>query len=293
MFGYVFPYKDELKVREYNMFKGYYCGLCKTIGSEFNQFIRMGLNYDITFLSILLSSIQKERPKIVSQGCIINPIKKKPVVLYNESMLYSAHMGNILTYFKLLDDWRDEKSIKSLIFMLPYRLSIKKSLYLYNDKYKEVKRCINELSKLEKLNCDIIDKSADTFGKLMEVLADPPYITDESTKRILKWLGYNLGRWIYILDAFNDMELDINKKNYNPILLQYKYAGEEIELFKDRVKEDILFSLTFTLENMGKSFELLDINYNKGILENILYLGTRKKMEKILGIGGCNIGKSI
>jgi len=283
LFGYITPYKQELKVREYDLFKGYYCGLCKTLGKEFNQATRFGLNYDLTFLAILLSSLDEDRDTIKSEVCIANPFRKKPVIQTNKHIKYTACISSMLIYFKLLDDWKDEKSLLALVAMIGYILPLRKSKRLYKDKYESIKKQLAKLNELEKNKCDRIDESADAFAKLMEDIAISPFITDENTTRILKWIGYNMGRWIYILDGFNDIERDIKNKNYNPILLQYKYTDkEEINDFIDRIKEPIEFTLTYTLDNIGKSFELLNIKYNRGILDNIVYMGTRFKMEQII-----------
>lgn len=295
MFGYVTPYKSELKIREYNMFRAYYCGLCKTMGNEYNQLVRMGLNYDLSFLSILLSSLEKDQDKVNIEKCIAHPINKRMVIDQNKSLEYTSSISIILIYFKLLDDWNDDKSIKSLIANIPFNIAIKKAKRENLDKFNYIKENLAKLSKLEADNCGEIDEVADVFGKLMEQVASPEFIIDEETRRILKFLGYNLGRWIYILDAFDDMVEDIKNKSYNPLLLQYKYSqGEDIELFIDNVRKSIEFSLTFTLENISKSFELLNILHNREILENIIYLGMRSKMEKVLSKkGGRNFEKSI
>lgn len=288
MFGYITPYKDELKVREYNTFKAYYCGLCKTLGSEFNQAVRLGLNYDFTFLGLLLSSLDEKKDKIKYEGCIANPFKKKPIVVKNKYLSYSAYISVILIYYKLLDDWKDERDLLSLMGMIPFIFPKNKAKYVFKDKYLAVKNNLDKLTKLEKEKCDIIDESADAFGKLMEEIAVPPFISDDKTIRVLRWLGYNLGRFIYVLDAFNDIEKDIKDENYNPILLQYEYSSQEgLENFLNRVREPIEFTLTFTLDNLAKSFELLDIKYNRSIIENIVYMGTRQKMVKILKKRSC------
>lgn len=282
LFGYITPYKGELKVKEYDMFKAYYCGLCKSLGKEFNQLTRLGLNYDLNFLALLLSSLMDNKDNVAFEGCIANPFKKKRIIESNECLKYTSHISIMLVYFKLLDDWKDERDVKSLLATIPYIFPIRKAKKSLIDKYNSIKIQLDRLGELEKNNCNVIDESADAFGKLMEEIALAPFITDENTKRILKWLGYNLGRWIYILDAFNDIEEDIKNKNYNPILLQYDYkTTEKVNAFYNRISKDVEFTLTFTLENIAKSFELLNIKYNRGVLDNIIYMGARHKMEEI------------
>lgn len=295
MFGYVIPYKSELKIREYNLFRAYYCGLCKTMGREYNQLVRMGLNYDISFLSLLLASLEKDKDKIRVENCIAHPIAKRMVVEENQSLKYTSSISIMLIYFKLLDDWKDDKSIKSLFLNIPFFRAIRKAKKDYSEKFKVIEEKLRQLNDLEDSNCKEVDEVADKFAKLMEEIAAPRYLKDEETIRILKFLGYNLGRWIYILDAFDDIEEDIKKKEYNVLTLQYDYQkGEDIESFIEKVRSKIEPSLTFTLENISKSFELLDIVHNKEIIENIIYLGMRDRMEKIFDKkGGDKIEKSI
>lgn len=282
MFGYVTPYKSELKIREYNLFRAYYCGLCKTMGSEYNQLVRMGLNYDLSFLSLVLSSLEEDKDKVNIEKCIAHPITRRMVVEENRSLKYTSSISIMLIYFKLLDDWKDDKSIKSLFLNIPFSRAIKKAKNDYSIKFKVIKEKLDELNDLENSNCKEVDQVADKFAKLMEEIAVPEYLEDEEAIRILKFLGYNLGRWIYILDAFDDIEEDIEKNEYNVLLLQYNYKkSEDIEVFIENVKSNIEPSLTFTLENISKSFELLDIMYNRGIIENIIYLGMRDRMERI------------
>jgi len=279
----VIPYKSEMKMREYDVFKSYYCGLCKALGKEFNQAVRLGLNYDLTFLALLLSSLNEDKDTVRREGCIANPFKKKMIINENEGLTYSSHISIILSYFKLSDDWQDERAISSILASPIYLFPIRKAKRLYKDKYYHISELLKELSKLEKLNCNKMDESADVFGKLMEEVASAPFISDQTTIRVLKWLGYNLGRWIYLLDAFNDMEEDIKNKNYNPIITQYQYKeNEDIKDFIKRVREPLEFSLTYTLDNIAKSYELLNIKHNKEILDNIIYMGARHKMEQVL-----------
>ncbi len=283
MFGYIKPHKNELKVGEYDLFKSYYCGLCKELGKEFNHFVRLGLNYDLTFLALLLSSINSKAKTIYPEACLANPFKKRPIIKKSHAINYSANISIILAYSKLLDDWKDDKSIPAIILSTVYLLPLRKVKKTYGDKYKQIKIYLKQLNVLENNKCDIIDEVADIFGKIMELVFTPSFLEDNEEKRIMAWLGYNIGRWIYIIDAFDDIEEDIKKNNYNPLLLQYKYnKGQKVNDFKDNIKDEIEISLTFTLDNIAKSFELLNIKHNKPILENIIYMGMQSEMEKIL-----------
>ncbi|WP_245674460.1 DUF5685 family protein [Andreesenia angusta] len=287
LFGYITPYKPELKMREYDVFRGYYCGLCKSMGRNYSQLSRLGLNYDLAFLGIVLSSLEEEPDRFAREGCISNPLKKKPVALENRALEYTADLSMALIHHKLRDDWRDEKSFKSLFADIPFALAFRKSAFKHPEKHRAIAESLERLSALESESCKVVDEAADTFGKLMEAIATPEYIEDEGVKRALGFMGYNLGRWIYILDAFEDMENDLKENSYNPLLLQYEYSEDEtLEEFKSRIVERVEFSLTFTLDNVSKSLEVLELYRNREIVENIVYMGMRFKMERILGKKG-------
>jgi hypothetical protein len=295
LFGYIIPFKEELKVREYNVFKSYYCGLCKTIKREYGYPARMGLNYDLTFLSLLLSSLDENQSKVVPEVCIANPLKKRPVVCKDKYLSYSAGMNVMLVYFKLIDDLKDQHSISALVGLLLYFFPYKKAGRIYKKKHDSIKERLDELAKLEKRGCNVIDEAADTFANLMaDIFECKEVISNDRTSRVLRWLGYNVGRWIYIFDAFHDIDKDIRQKNYNPLLSQYRYYNKETsEAFVLRVKGQVEDTLTFTLDNVAKSFELLDIKHNRSILENIVYMGTRDKMDQIFKKGVTNDEKSV
>ena len=294
MFGYVVPYKDELKIREYNIFRAYYCSLCKALSKEFYGFSRMGLNYDFTFLALLLSALDTNLDAVNAEVCIANPLQKKKVIVPNKYIEYSAGMNVILTYFKLKDNWQDKRSVLALLGMGIYLLPVKKARKMYDKQYQAIQKNLGELNALEKKECPVIDESADTFAKLMQTIFSPLDIAEDKVGRILGWMGYNLGRWIYILDAVEDIEKDIKQNQYNPVLLQYKYQCDETPMqFKQRILLKVEMGLTFTLDAVAKSYELLNICHHKSILDNIIYMGTRHRMEQIINKGVNNNAKSI
>lgn len=295
MFGYILPEKPELKVREYELFRAYYCGVCKSIGKRFGQLPRLTLNYDSTFLAVLLSCLSDKKLDAARENCIAHPVSKRMVIKNNEIIDYASDINVVLAYFKMQDDWQDEKSALSKAGMMLLRSAFKKIRKRYESKCSIIQQRLKELSALEKQKCGSIDMAAEPFAKLMEeITVYEPLCQDERTEKVLRWMGYNIGRWIYILDAFDDLEKDIKKKNYNPFIYQYHYNNEDFSQFRDKIKQDVEFNLTYSLSQIAKGFELLDKKSDAAIAENIIYMGMLRKTEHILKAGSCQrVEKSI
>lgn len=285
MFGYVTIYKDELKIKDYNTFRAYYCGLCKAMGKQASQVSRLGLSYDITFLAVLLSSVQPEEPVFVPGRCMLHPAEKKPIA-ENAWIDYAACMGVLLSYLKLEDDWQDERSIKALLGMLFLKPGVRRIKKQYGDVYEQIRSLLKRLSGLEKQNISNHDEVADCFAKILELLFAPRCIENEETKRILSWMGYNTGRWIYLVDAFADLEKDHKKQSYNPFLADYDGIGEDLKEYQQQLAKRLEAGLTYTLDNIASSYELLPVSHHDAILRNILYLSLKSQQDRILHIQG-------
>lgn len=283
MFGYVSVFKDELKVREYNIYRSYYCGLCKALGRHFSQTVRMGLNYDFAFLALVIGAMEESNEGFRQERCIAHPLTKRPVSHDDPALRYAAYMSIMVTYFKLIDDYNDLKSLKSIIALLFYKRQLKKCRKQYEKEYVLIENQLKELSRLEKAGCADIDLSADCFAKILECLFTPGYLNlEENDRRALGVFGYQLGRFIYIIDAYQDAADDIKHKNYNPILLKEYQAGEDISAFYQRIKDKYSFTLTLTLDAVAKSFELVRFRRYRPILENVVYMGMRGVLDRVL-----------
>ncbi len=295
MFGYILPEKPELKVREYELFRAYYCGVCKSIGNRYGQLWRMTLNYDSAFLALLLSSISKKEYDLKTERCIAHPIKKRLAVRNSHIVDYASDMNILLVYYKMKDDWKDDRSPISGTGMLLLKDAFERIRKKYPEKCISIEKCLSQLSELEKNRCDCLDQAAEPFARLMENITTWDYLyDDEKTGRILRWIGYNIGRWIYIIDAYDDLEKDIRKKAYNPLVLHYKYDGGNVSEFRESIRNEVEFTLTYSLSEIAKAYELLDKKNDTGIVENIIYMGMLRKTENILNLGRCKkIEKSV
>lgn len=273
MFGYVRINKMDLTFREFDYYKGYYCGLCKYLKENHGEVSRLSLNYDITFLIVILTALYKLDSDITYERCIANPLKKKMRIV-NEITEYAASMNILLSYYKLEDNLYDDNGIKDKLAYELYKGKLKKAYEKYPQKAEYIKQQLGNLRELEKQESKSIDKVSNTFGNLMgEIFV---YKKDEYEQN-LRNIGFNLGKYIYILDAYEDLEEDNKKGRYNPFI---DYIAKKEEL-KNKVDRLISMSLGMATKNI----EQLNLEFNKSIIDNIIYSGVYLRYKSILEKG--------
>ena len=256
MFGYVVVNKPELKFKEFDIYKGYYCGLCRSLRERHGITGQLTLTYDMTFLALLLSSLYEPEVMDEMRRCLIHPIGKHRMIRTKYTD-YVADMNVLLSYYKALDDWKDDHNILKLAFSK----MIKSKNYDYKEKADAIASLLTELGTREKENETNIDIMAGIFGKIMALLFVPE---KDHWSASLERMGFFLGKFIYILDAYDDLDNDIKKNHYNPL----KSICNE-DNFDDRIKS----MLTMMMAECSREFEILPIVENADILRNILYAG--------------------
>lgn len=270
MFGYVNVLKDELKVKEYNDYRAYYCGLCHELGKKHNQLSRFSLNYDMTALAILLDAVGDKECEFCMKGCV-KRVGRRKTACSNENLSFAADMNVLLAYYKLLDDIKDNHSVKALFAITVFLRKAKKVKKKYPDVANEVSLRLKRLSFLEESGCDCVDKAAFEFAKITECIfaKKVPLLGD---------VGFSLGRLVYIMDAYDDMDKDLKSKSYNPANIQFGYSGKTDDALVKAISDSLYYSLADTAEKYGA----LDIKKNREILNNIMYLGLRSKADRII-----------
>ena len=267
MFGYVTAYKPELKMKDFYKYKAYYCGLCKVLREKHGFLGQLTLTYDMTFLVILLHSLYESDMNFEEHRCVVHPAKKQKM-LYNEITEYAADMNIVLTYFHFVDDWKDEKSKAGLVGVRAFRKTYLEIEKKYPKKCRIIRSCLKKLKACEEQKEENIDITARYFGELMAELLT--YRQDVWTKT-LRRMGFYLGKFIYILDAYDDVEQDLESGSYNALISLY---GEPD--FDERCKE----MMTYVLAECTSQFERLPCIEDADILRNILYVGVWEKYDK-------------
>lgn len=259
MFGYVNVNKSDLKVSELEDYGAFYCGLCKALKNGFGGKGRLCVNYDMTFLSILLADLYDCPLTNEDQRCMVHPGKRKTIShKYQE---YCADMTMYLSYLKCMDDWVDDRKVSRLAYAKAVKKDVKEIYKKYPAKCKAIKGFIKELSQLEKEDCDSIDQVATVFGRLMSEVF---YVVDDNFSNILRNLGFYMGKFVYVLDTYLDYDSDKKRGNYNPL-----HHLENNEDLRGQVEA----MLTDLIALAARNYELLPLDQYVPILSNIIYSG--------------------
>lgn len=271
MFGYVTIDKPELKVKEFYRYKSYYCGLCRTLKEEYGFRGRMTLSYDMAFLVLFLTSLYETPTKELQSHCPLHPVKKIPM-LQNEISEYGAKMNILLVYFKCEDDWKDDKSLKGIAGMHLFRKKAKELCKAYKRQAQVIQKQLKVLAVYEEKQEETLDLAAGAFGKLMAELF---VYKEDMWEQELRNFGFYLGKFIYIMDAYDDLEEDLKTGSYNPLKAVKKNSKDDND-YENTVQQ----ILVMMMAEATAAFEKLPLLWDSEILRNILYSGVWAKYNK-------------
>ncbi len=283
MFGYVRPKISELKVKEYELYKSIYCGLCKCMGERVCRASEMTLSYDMVFLALIRIALENDAVSASKRRCAVHPIKKVTLLDACGSLEYSARAGALLAYYNILDNVRDKSGIGKAgsVALLPYAKRLKKKAELC-ELEGAIKSRLKALCELEEKETGTLDEAADIFGGLLgDVFSFG--IKDEAGYRIAYEIGSHTGRWIYMIDAIDDYEEDVKTHSYNPIIYSGE-CGKAAEKLSAEQKQSLRCALMLELERLCMAVELIDFNDDgiKNIIYNIVYAGMTERSDNVL-----------
>lgn len=259
MVGYLIASASSLTEEERIRYKATYCGLCRTLKDRHGQISRLTLNYDMTFLILLLQSLYEPEEKSGVETCIAHPREKREW-WRSEISDYAADMNVALAYLNRLDDWRDDGSVLALAESGILKKAYQETAEKYPRQCAAMEQSIMELSYLEKNGIEDPDAAAATFGHL---LGSVFVWRDDRWQEPLYRLGDSLGRFIYLLDAAVDLEKDAYKDSYNPFRKYYGLDNEE--RFRDILK--------IFLADAVIQFDFLPLVKDVDLMKNILCSG--------------------
>lgn len=260
MFGYVMINKPELKIKEFDSYRSYYCGLCEALKKRHGMLGRSMLTYDMTFLVMLLSDLYEVPDDQRCCRCMMHPVAKH-CERYNSISEYAADMTILLSYHKCVDDWNDEKRLSRWFLAKLLRPKVKRVSELYPETAAFVEKKLNQLTLLEQAKDTPIDRVAKVFGEIMGQIFS---YRNDFWKEDLYNVGLYLGKFIYLLDAYEDIEKDLKTGDYNPFCQIYKEPDFE---------ERVLQLMMLMMGECTDAFERLPLVEHAEILRNILYSG--------------------
>ncbi|MBP1737343.1 MAG: hypothetical protein H6Q60_1224 [Oscillospiraceae bacterium] len=266
MFGYVRPMKSELKLREFDAYQAVYCGLCHTMAKRYGFLARFMLNYDFTFLAMVLTP-STDQPRTCKRRCPAHPFKKRSVCLCDDGFEVSADESLILAYCKLKDDVADKSFFRGFparIITIVLRRAYRRAVANRPEFDATVRECLELLQVLERSNSASIDRTADTFARILSAAA--PVSGIETKDRALGQLLYHIGRWIYLIDAWDDLAEDARTGSYNPVSVRFDGRPEEH-------RDSMRVTLKHSLNLAASAYHLVDFGCWSDILGNILFLG--------------------
>ncbi len=281
MFGYIRTVPTELRLREYECYRAYYCGLCRAMGKCTGNCSKLTLSYDFVFLAVVRAWLTGEKPETKRIRCIVHPFSKKTAVVNSEQLTYCADASVLLSYGKCADDLSDEKGFR--------RLRAKTVKMLLRSGYKKAQKRHPELDKIIRENLEKLtayekkadrhsaDEPAEIFGEIMRAVFSEGL--PDKAKRLAGEFGHKIGKWIYLADACDDYKEDLKRHRFNPFRDLY---GDELTKENREAIELSMTEILCSVEPVYLLFDLPPTPELKEIVSNILYLGLPKTEKQVL-----------
>lgn len=270
MFGYIIVNQQEMRFREFDLYRSYYCGFCRELKRMYGMRGQLTLSYDLTFLILLLTSLYEEQTETMTGACTCaaHPFGKHPTRI-NRFSAYAADLNVLLFYYKCEDDWQDEHKLSRRAFGSALKRKAQAAARKYPKKAEVVRSRLEAIHACEQAGSENLDEAAGLFGEILgEIFAFQPDEWEEELRRV----GFFLGKFVYLMDAYEDVEQDQRDGNYNPLLPLY-----ETEQFEEACRQ----ILTMMMADCSRAFERLPLLEHTEILRNILYSGVWCRYEQV------------
>lgn len=272
MFGYLLPEKQELKVRDFALYRAAYCGVCRAIKLNYGELARFTVSYDAAVLAVLLIGVAGGEPAAVRRRCALNMVRRKPVLEGHKALDYVAAVSVMLAWGRLEDSWADDRNLAAKPAMAGLTLANRKARRAWPAVASHIGGCLADLAKLEKAGCVEIDRTADAMGNLMSGIVTSGPRLDPAASVLLRSMGYHLGRWIYLIDALDDRAKDAKSGSYNPVLAMCG-GKSSVELAGN--------ACLYAASQAAAVFDLLEFRWGREVIENVLYSGMPRVFHKV------------
>jgi len=269
MFGYVRPAMERLSEEDQIRFSSVYCGLCRTLGDRYGISARFILNYDFAFLALLLA--KPCAPERAHRACIAHPLKGRDYYVNTEALELCADCSIILAWWQLRDGVQDHGTVQGMKYRIAataLERAYGKARTFRPDFDRSTREHLERLSQLEKAGCTSMDEAADAFAGLLQSISAE--VTDSVKARILEQIFYHLGRWIYLVDAADDLAEDFEIGNYNPLIHRFALTSGKLT---EEARAALAMSLDHSIRLISAAFELWDFGDWTAIIQSTVYEG--------------------
>ncbi len=290
MFGYIRPQKSELLVREYEQYKGVYCSLCRQLGKSYGVVSRFTLSYDCTFYALMLLALSPECPSFESGRCVVNPLKKCTYCKAGENELTAAAaLSVIMTYHKIKDDIADSHfwgKLRAYLFLPFAKHARKKAAMDFPQMDEIVSAAMVAQQAVEHGESPGIDFCAEPTAAMLqqvfELIAGVNQDKESGEVRVLRQFGYYLGRWVYLIDAADDIEKDIKSKSFNPFISKFILDESSTLEELDNVRNFANQVLNLTLSQLISALNIFDFQHFDSIINNVILKGLPEIQKELL-----------
>ena len=269
MFGYVITNAEALPKERQARFRAFYCGLCRQLRKKYGLSGAATLSFDMTFLALLLNALYEPGETLGQERCAIHPVKTHDYI-DTAPLEYVADMNVALAYHKCQDDWLDDRRLISAAEAKLLKRAYQGVSERYPGRCAAIEGWLDEIHAIEKAELQEIDPPVNATGRALGALF--VWRDDDPWAETLREIGDGLGRFIYLMDAYDDLPEDVRKGRYNP--LKHYSAREDYETM-------CRSALTMAVADATRAFELLPVVQDVDILRNILYSGVWTKYVMI------------
>jgi len=284
MFGYIRTDTPYLYIKDQTLYRAMYCGVCKGIGEVCGQCARMGLTYDVTFLSVLLHNLKGQDVRIEKSKCLTHWLISRPMAEVDEMTKQLGALNTVLAYYKYTDDIQDgdRGRGKRLWFSAGYKRAAKQ----YPKLEEIVRRNLAEQERTEKSGTDSLDRAADATANMLAEISD--LLLEDKKTPYTHNLCYAVGKWIYLIDALDDYDKDVKKGAYNPFVKAYGYPCKA-ELLRKK-KEDVEYVFHSLFYDIRENLANIKFHFNRDLSDNILLRGLPMQTRRVAfgDCEGCN-----
>lgn len=266
MLGVMTVRKEELRFREFDRYRGFYCGLCRAIGKRCGRVCRMALSFEMTFAAMLLTALYEPETAQEEHRCAFHPVHRR-LMLHNEAIDYCADLSALISYYDLRDGWEDERRVDRLAESALLKSAAERAGAALPRQRKAVEDYVRQLHEVERRNDPTLDAAANLTGNVMAELL---VMREDVYARDLRELGFYLGKFIYLCDSYEDLERDEKRGSYNPLL-----SRRDDPAFETSCEQ----MLSDMMARASQAFERLPILQDAEIMRNILYSGIWLRFE--------------